>query len=157
MITTLPALSYNPMGFVWSTGNHSSPYSKDRAHPRTDLENLLPWDRFVADIEHAINTCMDAQQIAPGTQMDIGVMPKQRRIVKNEEIARAEAMTQLHDLVVEVLKYLGIDGQFEPSGAGENQVIGEPDFSWLRGSLHPKVVVRLSLSSHLIPLIYATD
>ena len=145
------------MGFVWSTGNHSSPYSKNRAHPRTDLEELLPWDRFVVDIDHAINTCMNAQQIAPGTQMDIGVMPKQRRIVKNEEIARAEAMIQLHDLVVEVLKYLGIDGQFEPSCAGENQVIGEPDFSWLHGSLHPKVVVRLSLSSPLTPLIHATD
>ncbi len=158
MKTTLPALPYNPMGFIWATEYHSSAYSKDRSHPRTDLkrDGLLPWTTFEQDIERAINTCMTERQIHPGTEIDVGVTLKEPRLVNSEEIVRAEAMLQLHDLVVEVLRFLGINGRFETPG-GNNQVIGEPDFSWLHNSRHPKVVVCRSLVTHLIPLlIYAS-
>ena len=137
------------MGFIWATEYHSSAYSKDQSHPRTDLkrDGLLPWTTFEQDIERAINTCMTEHQIHPGTEM-IGVTLKEPRLVNSEEIVRAEAMLQLHDLVVEVLRFLGINGRFETPG-GNNQVIGEPDFSWLHNSRHPKVVVRRSLIPRL--------
>jgi hypothetical protein len=48
-------------------------------------------------------------------------------------------------LVVEVLEILGIEGWFIPSDSGNNQIVGEPDFSWLQNpTLHPKVVVCMS-------------
>jgi hypothetical protein len=39
---------------------------------------------------------------------------------------------QLHNLVEGVLDILGIDGRFALSGTGNNQIVGSPDFSWLR-------------------------
>ena len=142
------------MGFIWATEYHSSGYSKDRSHPCTDLkrDGLLPWTTFEQEIERAIDICMTERQIHPGTELDVGVTLKKPRLVNSEEIARAEAMLQLHDLVVEVLCFLGINGQFEAPG-GNNQIIGEPDFVWLHNSRHPKVVVRRSLISDLIPLL----
>ena len=141
MKTTLPALPYNPMGLIWATEYHSSGYSKDRSHPLTDLERLQHWASFEQDIERAINTSMAEQKIHPDSEIDVGVMPKEPRLVNSEERVRAEAVVQLHDLVVEVLRLLGIHGQFESPG-GNNQVFGEPDFSWLHNSRHPKVVAR---------------
>lgn len=144
MKTTLPALPYNPIGLIWATEYHSSGYSKDRSHPRTDLEHLQHWATFEQDIERAINTSIAKRHIHPGSEIDVGVMPKRPRLVNSEERVRAEAVVQLHDLVVEILHLLGIDGQFESPG-GNNQVIGEPDFSWLHQSRHPKAVVHRSL------------
>ena len=41
-----------------------------------------------------------------------------------------------------------IIGQFEQPDTGNNEIIGEPDFSWLlKPTLHPKVVVHMSLIS----------
>jgi hypothetical protein len=85
---------------------------------------------------------MTAMNITSDAEYDIGFMPKKRRIVENEEGVRYQAQVQLHDLVEEVLGILGIDGRFALSGSGNNQIVGEPDFSWLRNpTKHPKVVV----------------
>jgi hypothetical protein len=89
---------------------------------------------------------MPAMNIASDTEYDIGFMPKKRRlgIVENEGVCY-QAQLQLHDLVEEVLGLLGIDGRFSLSGSGNNQIVGEPDFSWLRNpTKHPKVVVRVT-------------
>jgi hypothetical protein len=85
--------------------------------------------------------------IASDAEYDIGSMPKKRQIVSNEEDVRGEAKVQLHDLVVEVLEILGIEGWFIRSDSGNNQIVGEPDFSWLHLTRYPKVVVRMSLIS----------
>jgi hypothetical protein len=62
--------------------------------------------------------------------------------VENEEDIHYEARVQLHNLVEGVLGILGIDRQFALSGTGNNQIVGYPDFSWLRNpTKHPKVVV----------------
>jgi len=72
-------------------------------------------------------------------------MPKKPQLVSEEEDVRCEAKVQLHDLVIEVLEILGIDGQFLRSCSKNNQIIGNHDFSWLRNlSLHPKFVVRIT-------------
>ncbi|KAK2460066.1 hypothetical protein APHAL10511_007900 [Amanita phalloides] len=142
MKTTLPTLSYKPTGFLWSEDVHSSTYTTNRAYPRTDLENFVLWDTFEAEIDRAIATHMLAKGIPSGTEYDIGSLPKKRSLVGNEEAVRHEAKVQLHDLVVEVLEILGIEGRFALLGSGNNQIIGAPDFSWLRApTIHPKVVV----------------
>ena len=142
MITTLPGLFYNPTGFLWSEDIHSSAYTKQRAYPRTDLENFTPWVTFHTEIHDAITTQMANANITPDTEYDIGAMPKKRSTVFNEEDVRCKAEVQLHDLVVEVLEILGIGGRFMRSDSGNNQIVGEPDFFWLRDlTLHPKVVV----------------
>lgn len=148
MKTTLPSLSYNPTGIGWSENTHSSAYTTAPAYPRTDLEHLTPWVTFEADIHHAVTARMAAMNIFADTDYDVGVMPKKRKIVSSEEDVRSQAESQLHDLVEEVLKILGIDGWFQRPDSGNNQIIGEPDFSWLRyPTLHPKLVVRISLIS----------
>ena len=68
-------------------------------------------------------------------------MVKKRKVVSSEEGVRSQVEVQLHNLVEEVLEILGIDGRFEWPGSGDNQIIGDPDFSWLNPTLHPKVVV----------------
>ncbi|KAM6492114.1 hypothetical protein JOM56_011838 [Amanita muscaria] len=142
MKTTLPTLSYKPTGFLWSEESHSSAYTKERAHPRTDLEHFVRWDTFETEINHAINTRMFAMGIPSDAEYDIGSLPKTQSLVENEEAVRHEAIVQLHDLVVEVLRILGIEGRFSLPESGNNQIVGEPDFSWLRApTRHPKVVV----------------
>jgi hypothetical protein len=83
--------------------------------------------------------------IASNTEYDIGRLPKEQTLVECEEGVRQEARIQLHDLAVEVLKSLGIQGRFALPGSGNNQTIGEPDFCWLCASTkHSKLVVRVS-------------
>src|SRR5258708_7597266 len=60
MITTLPTLSYNPTGFVWAKDFHSSAYTRQRAFPRIDLQDLILWDTFEKEINNAITTRMSA-------------------------------------------------------------------------------------------------
>lgn len=156
MITTLPDLSYSPTGIIWSEDLHSSPNTKQRAYPRTDLQQLLPWHEFQTDIHDAITAYMGQRNILPGAQYDIGSLPKKPKKVSNEEDIRHEASNQLHwhDLVVEVLEILGIEGEFMSSTSRNNQIIGAPDFSWLRNNVrHPLLVVRISLTSILTTLI----
>ncbi|KAF8798783.1 hypothetical protein BYT27DRAFT_7202478 [Phlegmacium glaucopus] len=142
MKTTLPNLSYNPIGFVWSEVFHSSGYTKERAFPRTDLEQFVPWDTFEREINEGIGTRMSAMNIPLGAEYDIGPLLKTQPRVVNEEGVREQANMQLHYLVVEVLNILGIEGWFSPSDSGNNQIVGEPDFSWLRGTtMHPRAVV----------------
>jgi hypothetical protein len=44
-----------------------------------------------------------------------------------------------------LLELLGVEGEFVNSPFGNNQIIGAPDFSWLRNNVrHPLLVVRLS-------------
>ena len=148
MRTTLPTLSYNPTGFLWNEDFHSSAYTKGRAFPRTDLQHLVPWTTFETEIDGAITTRMTAMGIPSNTEYDIGSLPKKRSRVGNEEAVRQEARMQLHDLVVEVLDILGIEGDFSMPDSGNNQIVGEPDFTWLRApTRHPKVVVRVSMIS----------
>lgn len=145
MITTLPTLSYMPTGFVWSEDFHSPPYTTQRAYPRTDLNDFVRWETFETEIHEAITTRMSA--MPEPIPLDIGSLPKSARRVVCEETVRKEASQQLHDLVEEVLNILGIKGWFSTPCSGNNQIVGEPDFSWLRGStLHPKVVVRHGVS-----------
>jgi hypothetical protein len=99
MRTTLPTLSYNPTGFLWSEDTHSSAYTKKRAYPRTDLVNFIPWGSFEAEIHQAITARMAAISIPSDVEYDIGSMPKKRKIVSNEEGVRSQAEVQLHDLV----------------------------------------------------------
>ncbi|KAK2460073.1 hypothetical protein APHAL10511_007907 [Amanita phalloides] len=134
MKTTLPTLSYKPTGFLWSEDVHSSTYTTTRAYPRTDLENFVRWDTFEAEIDRANATHMFAKSIPSGTEYDIGSLPKKRSLVRCEEAVRYQAKVQLHDLVVEVLDILGIEGLFDLPDSGNNQIIGAPDFSWLRAS-----------------------
>jgi len=61
----------------------------------------------------------------------------------NETGVCYQVQAQLHDLVKVVLDILGIDGRYALSGSGNNQIVGDPDFSWLRNpTKHPKIVVR---------------
>ncbi|KAF8344476.1 hypothetical protein F5887DRAFT_274893 [Amanita rubescens] len=141
MRTTLPTLPYNPTGFLWSENVHSSAYTKERAFPRTDLRHFVPWGTFEAEINEAITTRMIAMNIPLGAEYDIGSLPKIQALVDNEEAVRYQATAQLHDLVVEVLGILGIQGRFALPDSWNNQIVGEPDFSWLRApTMHPKVV-----------------
>ncbi|KAF8347604.1 hypothetical protein F5887DRAFT_1072595 [Amanita rubescens] len=140
MKTTLPTLSYNPTGFVWFEDFHSSAYTKERAFPRTDLEHLVRWDTFETEINDAIGARMSAMNIPLGAEYDLGPLRKKRPRVTDEEAVRRVAEVQLHDLVVDVLGILGIEGWFS-SPSGKNQIVGEPDFSWLRDTtMHPRVV-----------------
>lgn len=147
MKTTLPTLSYNPTGFVWFEDFHSSTYTKERAYPRTDLEHLVRWDTFETEVNDAISSRMSAMNIPLGTEYDLGPLRKKRPRVTDEEAVRRVAEVQLHDLVVDVLDILGIEGWFS-SPSGKNQIVGEPDFSWLRDTtMHPRVVARVSMIS----------
>ncbi|KIM76298.1 hypothetical protein PILCRDRAFT_826476 [Piloderma croceum F 1598] len=74
---------------------------------------------------------MADMNIASDAEYDIGYMLKKRKIVSSEEGVRSQAEVQLHDLVKEVLEILGIDGRFERPDSGINQIVGEPDLSWL--------------------------
>jgi len=131
------------MGFTWSQDTHSSVKTDHRTYPRTDLAHFTPWDTFESEIHHAITTRMTAMNISPDIEYDIGLMPMKQQIVENEEDVRYEARAQLHNLVEVVLGILGIDGRFARSGSGNIQIVGDPDFSWLRNpTKHPKVVVR---------------
>ncbi|KAF5375519.1 hypothetical protein D9615_009168 [Tricholomella constricta] len=142
MKTTLPTLSYHPTGILWTDDVHSSAYTSERAYPRTDLANFIPWIGFETEIDQAITARMSAMSITFGAQYDIGSMPKIPQDVSSEEDVRGEAKVQLHDLVVEMLGILGIVGRFMRSDTGNNQIVGEPDFSWLRKPTWlPKVVV----------------
>jgi len=115
-------------------------------------------DTFETEIHEAIATRMDAMNIPADTEYDIGSLPKKRPLVGNEEAVRQEAKVQLHDLVVEVLDILGIEGLFSLPDSGNNQIVGEPDFSWLRHpTKHPKVVVCVSMISVVDkPHLYGT-
>ncbi|KIL69145.1 hypothetical protein M378DRAFT_7858 [Amanita muscaria Koide BX008] len=114
-------------------------YTKERAYPRTDLEHFVRWDAFETEINQAIATRTFAMDIPSDAEYDIGSLPKKR---PREEAVRQEAKVQLHDLVVEMLYILGIEGRFSLSDSGNNQIVGEPDFSWLQTpTMHPKVVV----------------
>ena len=157
MLTTLPNLSYSPTGIIWSEAFHSSATTKHRAYPRTDLRQLLPWQEFETEIHDAITAHMGQRNIRPGAQYDIGSLPKKPKKVSDEEDVRREASNQLHDLVVEVLEILGIEGEFMHSTSCNNQIIGAPDFSWLRNNVrHPLLVVSVSLTSILTPSFYGT-
>ncbi len=91
---------------------------------------------------------MLAMDIPSDAEYDIGSLPKYRHRVVNEEDVRLEARVQLHDLVEEVLNILGIEGWFSRPNTGNNQIVGEPDYSWLRApTMHPKSVVRVSMIS----------
>ena len=143
MKTTLPNLSYIPTGFSWSEEMHGFSYKKNRAHPRTDLASLIPWVGFETQIHQAIVSRMADMNITPNTEYDIGSLPKNRKLVMNEEGVRHQAKRQVHDLVVEVLNILGIQGLFTFSDCKDNQIVGEPDFCWSRNPCEvPKVVVR---------------
>ncbi len=147
MITTFPTLSYNPPGFVWFEDFHSSGYTKERAYPRTDLKRLVPWDTFETEINKAIDDRMSAMNILSGAEYDLGPLRNKQPRVTDEEAVRRVAEVQLHDLVVDALDILGIKGWFS-SPSGRNQVVGEPDFSWLRdNTMLPRVVVRVSVIS----------
>jgi hypothetical protein len=148
MRTTLPTLSYNPTGFLWSETVHSSAYTRERAVPRTDLQDFVQWGTFEEEINEAITTRMFAMNIPLDTEYDIGSLPKIQALVDNEQALQIQAVIQLHDLVAEVLGILGIQGRFAMPGSGNNQIVGEPDFSWLRApTMQPKVVVRVSMIS----------
>ena len=148
MKTTLPTLSYKPTGFLWSEDVHCSADTKGQAYPRTDLEHVVPWDTFETEINEAITRRMLAMDIPSDAEYDIGYLPKRRPLVWNEEDVRHQARAQLHNLVVEVLDILGIQGLFAPPDSGNNQIVGEPDFSWLQVPImRPKVVVRVSMIS----------
>jgi hypothetical protein len=152
MKTTFLDLPYNPTGVIWSNGPHSSAYSPERRYPRTDLHTFDHWNEFETEIHQAITAHMANLNIP--SEFDIGSMPKRPQKVSEEEDVRTEAKVQLHDLVVEVLEMLGIEGEFLRSGSGNNQVVGAPDFSWLRNRTpHPKIVVRMSLTSILNSII----
>ncbi|KAF8346716.1 hypothetical protein F5887DRAFT_1073385 [Amanita rubescens] len=142
MRTRLPTLSYNPTGFLWNEDFHSSAYTKRRVFPRTNLQHLVPWNTFETEISEAITTRMLAMGIPLDAEYDIGSLPKKRSRVRNEEDVRLQATVQLHYLVEEVLDILGIEGEFSTPESGNNQIVGAPDFSWLRApTRHPKVVV----------------
>jgi hypothetical protein len=80
------------------------------------------------------------------TEYDIGYPPMIQPLVESEEGVRHEAIAQLHNLVVMVLRILGIEGRFSLPASGNNHIVGEPDFSWLRiPTMYPKVVVRVSM------------
>ena len=166
MKTTLPTLSYNPLGFEWCEDFHSSKYTKERAYPRTDLKHFVPWDTFEEEIKEAIDSRMSTMNIPSGKEYDIVQLDEVER-VRNEDNVRKQADIQLHFVVKRVLKILGINGYFATPSCGNNQIIGEPDFSWLSelptvpGSTrlpetvkHPKVVVSVSMILLLNGLIF---
>ena len=133
---------------------HGTAYRKNRAHPRTDLASLIPWVEFETQIHQAIVSRMADMNIAPNAEYDIGSLPEKPKLVMNEEGVRHQAKRQVHDLVVEVLNTLGIQGLFTFSDCKDNQIVGEPDFCWSRDPLGvPKVIVRTLLISGIAALI----
>ena len=145
--TTFPDLSYNPMGIIWSDGPHSFTYSSEWSYLRTDLRTFVHWNDFKTKIHQAITAHMANMNISSSVEFDVGSMLKWPQEVSEEEDVRSKAKVQLHDLVVEVLEILEIEGKFLRSDSGNNQIVGAPDFSWLwNHTLHPKLVVRISLT-----------
>ena len=68
MKITLPTLSYNPLGFEWCEDFHSSGHTKERASPRKDLKNFVPWDTFEEEINEAIDSRMSTMNISSGKE-----------------------------------------------------------------------------------------
>ena len=98
---------------------------------------------------------MGQRNILPGAQYDIGSLPKEPQVVSGEENVRCEAKVQLHDLVLEVLEILGIEGSsFLGPNSGNNQIIGAPDFSWLRNNVRHPLLVDLDID-HLHFMVQA--
>ena len=149
MITSFPDLPFTDYGdALLNPAFRSAAKSTDstpQAYPRTDLDILTPWISFPTDIHEAIQSSTKRANLSPAP-FPIPLLPKER-VVANEEGLRSHAMVELHEPVVEVLKVLGVQGEFVLPGSGNVAIIGDPDFSWVKGSEqpHPKVIVRGSV------------
>ena len=73
----------------------------------------------------------------------IPLMPKERAVA-NEEALRSHETVELHEPVADVLKALGVQGEFALPGSGNIAIVRNPDFSWVKGSKQPrpKIIVR---------------
>lgn len=143
MQTVLPDLPFSHVGFRIRS-KKSAVKSSLRKYPRTDLRVLDSWDTFQQDIHEIILDAMTRANIPTGSQLTVGDNVSQAAqviMVANEEDIREYANTKLHRAAQGVLAYLGCHGAVMRS-AGE--IIGDPDFAWVRdGTEHPKVVVCL--------------
>jgi hypothetical protein len=68
----------------------------------------------------------------------------------SREALRLHVNWKLNKAVADVLKVLGIRGEFVLSGTGNIALVGNPDFTWVQGLdiTHPKLIVRISHHSH---------
>lgn len=145
MQTHLPDLPYVNYGKAVPDSLHSSARANPRAHPRTDLEELVHWDSFPDEIHGAIQTAShdltsEAFDI-PGFTCDT--------IVECEEMIRAHAVCALHTPVAKVVNKLGLKGKFRAPASGNTSIVGSPDFSWIIDPLnipHPILVVSFFLT-----------
>lgn len=80
----------------------------------------------------------------------IPLMPKERAVA-NEEALRSHETVELHEPVADVLKALGVQGEFALPGSGNIAIVRNPDFSWVKGSKQPrpKIIVRWSVTTLL--------
>lgn len=142
MQTTLPDLPFSHAGFYVGQTT-SAVKSTPRKHPRTNLRELRLWNTFEQDIHEIILKAMADANLPLGTPLTVGVSEAEQVEVENEEDIREYANTKLHRAAQGVLLNLGHQGRFKRSGAGNNEMVGDPDFGWVRiGTKHPTVVVR---------------
>ncbi|KAF8334413.1 hypothetical protein F5887DRAFT_1256654 [Amanita rubescens] len=141
MQTSLPDLPFAGRGGIeLDPSGFRSPAKSLRTHPRTDLQTLTPWISFPNDVHQAIQSATSRVD-SPSTPFDIGGLTR-TRFVANEKRLHTYVTFALHEPVEEVLKKLGVNGEFAPSG-GNVAIIGDPDFSWVVrvAQPHPKLIV----------------
>jgi len=157
METCLPQLKFSNYAKALLAPTNSTWKSSSRSHPRTDLDNLVPWDTFPTDINTAIESAMKHHGSSSDSFSISGL--SEDSIIENEEALRAHVKYALHIPVEKVAKELGLQGSFRFSGSGNIAIVGGPDFCWVVDVLkkpHPTLVVSLSfkldMCSYLIIL-----
>ena len=145
MITSFPDLPFKDYGdALLNPSYHSAAKSTPHAYPRTDLDILTPWISFPLDIHKAIQSSTSKRANLSPAPFPIPLLQKER-VVASEEALRSHAMVELHEPVVEVLKVLGVEGEFVFPDSGNVPILGDPDLSWVKSSgseqPHSKVIV----------------
>ena len=150
MQTSLPDLPFAGRGGIeLHPSGFRSPAKLLRTHPRTDLQALTPWISFPDDVHQAIQSATTRAD-SPSIPFDIGGLTR-TRFVANEKGLHTYVTFALHEPVEEVLKKVGVNGEFAPSG-GNVAIVGDPDFSWvMRGARpHPKLIVCVPVPTCLL-------
>jgi len=94
METRLPRLKFSNYAKALLAPTNSTWKSSPRSHPRTDLDNLVPWDTFPTDINTAIESAMKRHG-SSSDSFSIGGLAEDS-IIENEEALRAHVKYALH-------------------------------------------------------------
>ncbi len=121
MQTRLPRLPYENYGKAFPDSICSSARTNSQSHPRTDLEELVHWDSFPADIHKAILSAMTSLNLMYEPFNIYGLTND--TIVESEEKIRAHAKFALHSPVQRVVNKLGLQGAFRTPSSGNAVIV----------------------------------